>query len=114
MTSSSKLKLRTYLSGSQVSSVFPALAAGSFLGRALDFLVVVVAVGEGGLEGGEGLLPEAVGVEARLMASAAGKRRRRVKRRTRRRRREETKLRLCRAFLDSNGSRPPCLGLGPS
>ena len=110
----SKSKLRIYLSGSQVSSVFLALAVGTFLGMAFDFVAVVVGVVvEGGLVGGEGLLPAAgvEEVEARLMASVAGKRRRRANRRTKRRRREETELRLGRAFLGSgNGGRPPCLG----
>ena len=103
----------TYLSGSQVSSFFLALDAGSFLGMAFDFLVVVIGVVEGGVEGGEGLLPAAAGVEeveARLMASVAGKRRRRPKR-TRTRKRKETKSRLCSPFLGGgNGGRPPVCG----
>jgi len=103
------MKLRPYQSGSHVSSVFLALVAGSFLGIALDFLVVVGVV-EGGVEGGEGLLPAAAGVEeveARLMASVAGRRRRRA-----RRRKDETRLRLCSPFLGGgNGGRPPPCGL---
>ena len=108
---SEQVEPHMYLSGSHVSSFFLALVAGSFFGMAFDFLVVVAGVV---VEGGEGLLPAAAGVEgveARLMASVAGKRRRRA-RRTRMRRREETKLRLCSRFLEggNSGGRPPVCG----
>lgn len=78
--------------------------AGSILDVALDFLVV-----DGGLEGevvGEGLLPVAAGVGARLIASAVDKRRRSTRRRTTRRGIEVKKMRPCWPVLGGNGGRP--------